>query len=104
MFQREAAGLRQAEIAVLQAKALVNSSARELDAGRCEVLADRIGKIRDRHNTAEIALEQVKALHNAVARLPVLFLRRRWKLMNRANHLVLNNGITRKGDEWTVQK
>jgi hypothetical protein len=38
----------------------------EKDAKECERLADRIGKeLREKHDTAEIALLQAKALYNA---------------------------------------
>jgi hypothetical protein len=44
---------------------LFNGTVGEQDAQRCEELAERISKLRDRHDTAEIALMLAKALLNA---------------------------------------
>ena len=54
-----------ADIALEQARALVNASTVEADPRQREVIADRIGELRSRHDTADIALEQARALVNA---------------------------------------
>jgi hypothetical protein len=59
-----------AEIALVQAKALVNVTWVEPDPGKHAALAQRIAEIRREHNTSEIALEQAKALFNATVGEP----------------------------------
>ena len=54
--------------ALEQAKALFNATAEEADGKRREALADRIGELLKRHDTADIAFRRVMALNNARTR------------------------------------
>lgn len=47
-----------------QAEAIPNATLGEPDAKRREAPANRIGKLLKRHNTADVALQQVKAIEN----------------------------------------
>jgi hypothetical protein len=60
-----------AEIALYQAFALCNATVRnatvrEPDLRRCEALADRIGELLKRHDTADITLVHANSIRNAL--------------------------------------
>lgn len=58
-------------VAKMQAMALFNATTDDgVDTHKCEVIADRIGAIRAKYDTPEIAHEQAKALCNGIAGTP----------------------------------